>query len=49
MPIQRSIFLEIDSFLLSLVWAAERNRVKWEMLQMDRELGGLGLPDLELY
>ena len=47
--IPRSTFTELNSLLVSLVWAGKRNRVKLEVLKLDLEQGGLGLPDLQMY
>ena len=47
--IPRSTFAELNSLLVSLVWAGKRNRVKLEVLKLDLEQGGLGLPDLQMY
>ena len=45
----RSFFDKIQSLFIRLPWAGKQPRVKWRVLTLPNDRGGLSAPDLEAY
>lgn len=43
------LFMDINKAMSDFIWASRKHKVKLETLQLPKEQGGWGLPNIEYY